>query len=249
MRKKRPPEHENHERWLVSYADFITLLFAFFVVMFAVSKVDAQKVGRFVESVQVAFEYRGVFPNSSPHPIEGSSAGATTIARPSIAPMRVRVADSRGLSRRGAELRTTLEKLIAGSNLAGRVRVRTEKRGIVVSLTEACFFDVGSAAVRQDALSTLHEIGTVLQEAEADVVVEGHTDSTPIRTALFPSNWELSTTRATTILAYLINQLGYDPTRLSAAGYGQYRPVADNATAEGRAQNRRVDVVVLTESI
>ena len=247
MRKKKPPEHENHERWLVSYADFITLLFAFFVVMFAVSQVDAQKLGRFVESVQVAFEYRGVFPNSASQPMDGAGAGMGLAANPVIAPSKTRVTEFTGKSRRSSTLRKTLEEMIATSKLAGRVRVRAEKRGVVVSLTEACFFDPGRAEVRRDALPVLRAIAEVLRDSGQEVMVEGHTDSTPIRTAQFPSNWELSTSRATTILSFLIRDLQYDPTRLSAAGYGQYRPTADNATPEGRAQNRRVDLVVLTE--
>ncbi len=257
MRKKKHPEHENHERWLVSYADFITLLFAFFVVMFAVSQVDAQKMGRFVESVKVAFEFQGVFPSSSGSPMPsagggGGSAGTVGVSRPVVAPPKLRFTASKGsgsggLSPRGETVKRSLEEFIKKSALSDRVRLRTDRRGVTVSLTEACFFDPGSAEVRPDSLTTLQAIAELVRETGTPVAVEGHTDSIPIRTALYPSNWELSTARATKILSYLIRDLGYDPTRLSASGYSEYRPIAGNDTAEGRAQNRRVDLVVLTE--
>ena len=249
MRKKKHEEHANHERWLVSYADFITLLFAFFVVMFAVSQVDSQKMGRFVESVNVAFEYRGVFPESSGLPIPMQGGPAMASMRPSIAPPKLDFAGAHSLSRRGNDVKKAVESMIDRAGLGGKVRVRSDRRGVTVSLTEACFFDPGSAVVRDQARETLRAIGEVLRDTKVPLVVEGHTDSVPIRTALFRSNWELSTARATTILAYLIDDLKFDPARMAAAGYGEYRPIAVNTTPEGRAQNRRVDLVVLTESV
>jgi chemotaxis protein MotB len=233
----------------VSYADFITLLFAFFVVMFAVSQVDSQKVGRFVESVNVAFEYKGVFPTSSAHPIRGEDAAGGGINKPKLVPQKIKLMDPAGggLSRRGAELKHSVEQMLSGSSFAGKVKVRQDHRGVTVSLSEAGFFDSGSALVRPDSIPTLQAISEMLQSTALPILVEGHTDNTPIHTAQYPSNWELSTSRATSIVSYLIETMKYEPTRLSAAGYGEYRPVADNGTIEGRAQNRRVDIVVLTE--
>jgi chemotaxis protein MotB len=247
MRKKKPPAHENHERWLVSYADFITLLFAFFVVMFAVSQVDAQKMGRFVESVNVAFEFRGVFPESSQNPITGDGLAAGVGASAQIAPPKLKLVPDGPASRRATAMRKALEATLRGSALGDRVRIRTDRRGVVVSLTEAGFFDPGSAAVRAEAVATLRALAENLRGAGSPVAVEGHTDNVPIRTLAFPSNWELSTARATTIVRYLIDEMGYEPARLSAGGYAEYKPAGDNATSEGRSLNRRVDLVVLVD--
>lgn len=215
--------------------------------MFAVSQVDSQKMGRFVESVNVAFEYKGVFPNSSSHPIQGAEAGATPSGRPSIVPQKISVAPGVTLSRKGSDLRKNLQKMLKGTPAVLKVKIRQDIRGVTVSLSEAGFFDPGSAKVRPDSLETLRTIGEMLKDTSSPIVVEGHTDNTPIKTAVFPSNWELSTARATSIVSYLIEELRYDPERLAAAGYAEYRPIADNATPEGRGQNRRVDLVVLTE--
>ena len=215
--------------------------------MFAVSQVDSNKRGRFVESVNVAFEYKGVFPTSSAHPIQGADTGASAAGRPNIVPKKVNATTAGATSRRGHDLRKIVEKRLEGSHLAGKVKIRESTRGVTVSLSEAGFFDPGSASVRPDSLPALQTIGELLKDSSSPIVVEGHTDNLPIKTAAFPSNWELSTARATTIVSYLIDELKYDPMRLAAAGYGEYRPVADNATPDGRAQNRRVDIVILTE--
>ena len=239
----------SHERWLVSYADFITLMFAFFVVMFAISQVDAQKLGRFVESVNVAFEMKGVFPESRPQPIVASpSTGGGIGVRPNLAPPKITVVTGTIPSRRSSEVRRALQRMLLRSRLQDKLRVRLDRRGVTVSLSEAGFFDTGSAQVRADALPTLHDLAETLKVADAPIAVEGHTDNVPISTQQFPSNWELSTVRATTIVRYLVEQQGYDPLRLSATGFAEYRPVGDNATADGRALNRRVDLVILTEA-
>ncbi len=246
MRKKKQTEHENHERWLVSYADFITLLFAFFVVMFAISQVDAAKLGRFVESVNVAFEFRGVFPSSSVQPINPGSPDGSFI--PTVAPPRPKISTDTIPSRRARDLQRALERAIRLTAIEGRARVRIEDRGVIVSLMEAGFFDAGSAEVRPDALEALRRIATELRDAEGPLAVEGHTDSVPIRTDRFPSNWELSTARATAIVRFLITEVGFEPSRLSATGYAEFRPEAGNETSEGRATNRRVDLVLLVGS-
>ena len=134
------------------------------------------------------------------------------------------------------------------SKLQDRIKVRIDQRGVIVSLSEAGFFDTGSAQVRDDAVPTLRDLAVALRSTDSPIAVEGHTDNVPIKTPLYPSNWELSTVRATSIVRYLIEEQGYDPLRLSATGFAEYRPVGDNATAEGRSQNRRVDLVVLTEA-
>jgi chemotaxis protein MotB len=247
--KKKAPEHENTERWLVSYADFITLLFAFFVVMFAISQVDAQKLGRFVESVNVAFEMKGVFPETRVQPLQDMTSGGGGLGvKPTFAPPKIVVLPGTIPSVRAARVRRALERMLLASRIRDKIGVRLDQRGVTVSLSEAGFFDTGSSQMRADALPTLRDLAKALKVTDSPIAVEGHTDDVPISTPLFPSNWELSTVRATSIVRYLIEEQGYDPKRLSATGFAEYRPVADNATAEGRALNRRVDLVILTES-
>jgi chemotaxis protein MotB len=171
-RKKRPAEHPSHERWLVSYADFITLLFAFFVVMFAVSQVDSKKLGRFVESLNVAFEFRGPFPQTSHKAGAGGDKGLigiTTEGAVPLGPMVKSPIDAERTKRliwrreRAGQVRSRIERALAGTPFADKVRVRRTTRGIVVSLAEGGFFDPGSAAVRKDSLSALKSVALALR--------------------------------------------------------------------------------------
>jgi len=231
-RKKKHPEHVNHERWLVSYADFITLLFAFFVVMFAVSQVDSKKVGRFTESFSKAI---GV--DMFPQPGHGLLSGATDGT----------VAAEDG---HGSMLPEELESLKASINqsttaqipLQG-VQVITKRNELVLRLADNLLFESGNDKLEERARAFVSLLAAELRNRRVDIRVEGHTDDRPIRTARFRSNWDLSTARATTIVVRLAAE-GIAPTRLSAAGYGEFHPIASNTTEDGRKQNRRVDLVV-----
>jgi chemotaxis protein MotB len=258
-RRKRSHEHANHERWLVSYADFITLLFAFFVVLFASSQVDRRKVGQLALSIQIAFQEMGVFPASNtqiPLEIDEPMPFATVQAIQNVkhnAELR-RVAsppddslaatsEQTDISTLQAELRDALKNEIALHEVA----LHRESDGLVISLREFGFFDSGSAKIKPESLAALDRIASILAIRTYKLRIEGHTDDIPIHTQQMASNWELSTTRATEIVRILITDHQFSPERLSAAGYAQYHPVANNATPQGRAQNRRVDIVVLTE--
>jgi len=223
--RKREPEdhHDSADRWVVSYADFITLLFAFFTVMYAISRVDSGKLSEFVGSTRGAF---GSDPSASTRPI---IAGIVPIP-PTAA----------GLQRDAA-------RILAAAGAEGAVTVRQDPRGLVLSMGEHVLFDAGMASVKSSSSASLAAVAAVLKKAGCDAVVEGHTDSLPISNARYASNWELSATRATNILARLVLEYNVSPARLSAAGYAEYRPVDSNATPEGRARNRRVDVVLLLE--
>lgn len=222
MRKREPEDlQDSPDRWVVSYADFITLLFAFFTVMYAVSRVDTGKLNDFVGSTRGAF---GSNPSPSTRPIiEG------------IVPIPPIVA---GLQRDAA-------RIIAAAGADGEVTVRQDPRGLVLSMGEEVLFDAGMATVKPSSSASLAAVAAVLKKAQCDAIVEGHTDSLPISNARFASNWELSATRATNTLARLVAEYNVLPPRLSAAGYAEFRPVASNANPEGRARNRRVDVVLL----
>lgn len=256
-RRKRPRAHSNHERWLVSYADFITLLFAFFVVLYASSQVDQRKVGRLALAIQVAFQEMGVFPASTTQvpldinePMPFSTVQAIqnvkhntelgTIASPPEDSLAA-ASEETDLSTLQNELRQALHNEI----VLHEVALHRENDGLVISLREFGFFDSGSATIKPGALPALDRIASILAIRTCKLRVEGHTDNIPIHTAQMASNWELSTARATELVRFLITDHRFAPERLSAAGYAEYHPVASNLTAQGRAQNRRVDIVIL----
>ncbi len=232
-RKKKHPEHVNHERWLVSYADFITLLFAFFVVMFAVSQVDSKKVGRFTESFSKAMGAE-FFPHPGTGLFTGASEGAVTEVEPSA-----------GVPLPEELMQLQASLLVAGSNddLLQGVDVIAKRNELVLRLPDNLLFESGNDALGDRAQQVVAHLAKTLKDTRVDVRVEGHTDDRPIKTARFRSNWDLSTARATVIVARLAAE-GIAPHRLSAAGYGEFHPVTSNATDAGRRSNRRVDIVV-----
>jgi chemotaxis protein MotB len=250
MRNRVPRSRVTHDRWLVSYADFITLLFGFFVVLYAFAKADQKKQLQVSESIDSAFRSLGLFPDVTRHPSAGSSAsaGAETPAIPMnivmgedvLSPARVKG----DLDRLGRELTQTLSNQVATHT----VSIHMGRDGLVISLREAGFFASGSAAPKPETLPTLRQIAASLRRTGYDLRVEGHTDNVPIHTSEFDSNWELSTARATRIARILLDLKSMPPDRISAAGYAEFHPVAPNSTPEGRAENRRVDLVVLPRS-
>lgn len=255
-RKKKHPEHVNHERWLVSYADFITLLFAFFVVMFAASNSDQKKAGQVSKAVQGAFHDLAIFsPTGKIVPLyDGGGVPSNTkavIGNQQSGFDTAQVIPAGGKAESGKsgealkEVKGELQQVLQEELKAGIVRISEDGRGLTVSLAEAGFFDPGSAVMKPKALEILDRIAEKLRILPASIRVEGHTDNTPIHTAQFPSNWELSTARSNHVLQYLLANARIQPMRLSAAGYGEYRPIGVNTTAEGRSANRRVDLVIL----
>lgn len=260
IRRKRPA-HANHERWLVSYADFITLLFAFFVVLYASAQVDQRKVGRLALAIQVAFQELGVFPASTTkvpinmnEPMPFSAVQAIENAKRTTALGRVASPpdDSLGAAAEEASLgtlQTELQDALRHEISIHAVALHRETEGLVISLREFGFFDSGSATLRPEAMPALDRIASILAVRTCRLRIEGHTDNVPIHTAKMASNWELSTARSTELVRLLIVRYRFSPDRLSAAGYAEYHPIASNDTFTGRAQNRRVDVVILTEHI
>ena len=247
-RRKKHAEHENHERWLVSYADFITLLFAFFVVLYASSQVDKRKMGQLADAIQQAFQEMGVFQGKSiAPPTEDGGGGppkptaAAEFAR-LVAPKAVGAdmssADVNGLKRE-------LEAALAPEIQRREIALRIGPEGLVVSLREVGFFDSGSATLRKASEKAFARIAELLRQYPCNIRVEGHTDNVPIHTAQFASNWELSTARATEVTRKFILEYQFAPTRLSAAGYSEYHPASTNATEEGRRMNRRIDLVIV----
>lgn len=225
--RRRPESHANHERWLVSYADFITLLFAFFTTMYAISTVDAQKLRRMAESVQGAFDAHSTAQVLEHVGNQPAAKGGPT--------------DQVGLG--DLEKRLTARLAVAVSDR--RVEVEHDERGLIISIRESGSFAAGSTDLSAPAQELLVDLGSALTDVSNKVLVEGHTDDVPIKTSRFASNWELSTARATNVVRYLLEHSSLPPQRLSAAGYAQYHPRVGNDTPENRARNRRVDIVIL----
>ncbi len=246
-------EVSHRDRWIVSYADFITLLFAFFTTMYAVSTVDAHKLNRIVTAMQSAFAARSVqvAPGIAPTGVAFTAPGIDTIAHPDDAERSLSRASPRELAG-DAGLETTLEQVrqrlvqeLRAELSHGEVTIAIDQRGLLISIPESASFPSGSAVLSDPARALFARIGKQLLPVGNLVRVEGHTDDAPIRTTKYASNWELSTSRATNVVAYLTEAVGMPASRLSAAGYGQFRPRSPNATPAARAANRRVDLVVL----
>lgn len=233
MARKRAEEHGGggggHDgggsmRWLLTYSDLITLLMAFFIVMYAMSNVDKAKYAALAGSLAIAFNQGGgsVVPMPGAGPGFGGGLGNT-------------------LQEAGEEIAADMQDLAD----TGQIRVFENERGIIVSLQGTVLFDTGSADLRPEAQKVLDVVAGKLQELGNYVQVEGYTDDRPINSTLFPTNWELSTRRASNVVRYFTDNKGLPAERFGAMGYGEFRPLYDNTTEAGRAKNRRVDIVIL----
>jgi chemotaxis protein MotB len=258
-RRKKKHEHVNHERWLVSYADFITLLFAFFVVLYSSAHMDNKKAAQLAAAIQGAFQELGVFSGSAPGPIERAEAAAPAPAAEVTETPEMEQIVSAVQSRQGFggssgsgvdvnQLRRELEKALGAEIKKHEIQMRVTPEGLVVSLREVGFFNSGDDELLPDGQPTVTRIAQILNQRKFQIRVEGHTDNVPIHTAKFRSNWELSTARATEVVSLLVERYGFDPRLVSAAGYSEYRPIAANNSEEGRKVNRRVDLVVVARA-
>lgn len=256
-------EHVNHEAWVIPYADMLTLLMGLFLVLWALSNQDLAKLKEFSQSfgqsVGVATA-AGAPSRGGDGVLDGASTPTTTIAvePPSMSAQQVRQATEalereqeradavEGEIARLDQAEATIAAAAAASGVGGSLTFRREERGLIVSIvTDDVLFAPGSASLRPEGLAALDAVAGGLAALPNTVAIEGHTDSIPISNGSFPSNWELSTDRASTVLRYLVDRWGLPPNRLMAGGYADQRPVGDNATPDGRARNRRVDVAVL----
>jgi|WetSurMetagenome_2_1015567.scaffolds.fasta_scaffold243110_2 chemotaxis protein MotB len=247
MNPRNSRSRVSHERWLVSYADFITLLFAFFVVLYAFAKADQKKQAQVSIAIDTAFHSLGIFPASTRLTARGSSAvsGADHSAIPMIILMREDALSPARVRDDLNQIHRELQQSLSDEITRHTVSVQMRPDGLVISLREAGFFRSGSATPRPETLGTLRQIANSLRHTRYDVRVEGHTDNVPVHNAEFDSNWELSAARATRIARMFLDLHAIAPDRLSAAGYAEFHPVASNETADGRAENRRVDLVVM----
>ncbi|MEF8703252.1 MAG: flagellar motor protein MotD [Candidatus Accumulibacter sp. UW26] len=240
-RKRGEEEHDNHERWLVSYADFITLLFAFFVVMYALSSVNEGKYRILSNSMVSAFRSQPV-----------SSTGQTPMLLPAPAPainsplnrMQETVKQQRREKMRNVA--QDILQVMAPLVEQGKVRVLETSRGVSIEINDSILFSPGQALLQPAVVKAMQSVAEVLVAADFPIIIEGHTDNSPISTVQFPSNWELSAVRATTVLR-LFAAAGVAAERLTAIGYADTRPVEPNLLADGRARNRRVTILIDSE--
>jgi len=242
IRRRREEEHENHERWLVSYADFITLLFAFFVVMYAISTLNEGKYRVLSDALVMAFRHDRV--------VTAQSTGMAPINRTTVAlphpPLRPRVVDPlrKDQERKLLDLASKIKDALAPLVKTGQVRLTQLPRGIAVEISASVLFAPGQAALQPDSIAALTAVAEVLNTTPDPVQVEGHTDNVPIASPQFPSNWELASARAASVVRLFV-ATGVSPSRLSATGYAENRPVETNDTPEGRARNRRVTLMII----
>ena len=252
-------------RWVVSYADFVTMLLALFMVMYALSQLDISHMKTFSSSIDRAFDGNSKLPNNSTTNLDEKSR-LLKLFKTTETSVYIDNNNSLTLDTSSKELKKQLSSFenrisIESANFENirktiknefnntqNINVIREPRGLLIRLNDTVLFDRGSDIIKDNALNILDKIAVVLKNETNSIRIEGHTDNLPIKTDKFPSNWELSTARATNIIKYLVEKQKMNPTRLSAAGYGEYMPISGNGTEIERATNRRVDIVVLSSS-
>lgn len=256
-RRRRVEEHDNHERWLVSYADFITLLFAFFVVMYSISSVNDGKyrvlsntlteafvtTARSLQPIQIGEEVRSIEPQVGDLTISDS-------VKPELLPNDPLADESEGNSVVDTKtldaVKSDLATSLAEYSDQGLLNVTRTDRGIEVEMKSSMLFESGSARLSRDALKALRKVILIVKPLANLINVEGHTDNVPISTISFPSNWELSAARSASVVHYFA-KLGVNSSRMAAIGYGEHRPLSSNDTVEGRKNNRRVNLLIMAQ--
>lgn len=229
-RKKISDDQENQERWLLTYADLITLLLALFIVMYSMSQIDAKRFGKMAEA------------------LNGILKGGHSILKNNA---EDQLKTGHGVLKLG-DLRMIQREVQEQTEVKGRseeVLTEITERGLVVHIVESAMFESGSASLRPAAMEILDLVYATIKDSPNHIRIEGHTDDSRINSAMYPSNWDLSAARATEVVRYFIDNHNIDAGRISALGYGEFRPIRPNNSIENRAINRRVDIVVLTREL
>jgi chemotaxis protein MotB len=240
-RRVRYKEQDNHDRWLISYADFITLLFAFFVVMYAISSVNESKYQMFSASLTSAFGNQIVKPEAIVPTSEEDLLLKSLVDR-----RNAKLAEQQQEAMQ--DIAKKINQVMSALIKNGQVSVMQTNRGVAVEINASALFNQGDAILQGGAINTLAEVAEVLKQVDLAIEVEGHTDNIPINTQQFPSNWELSSARASSVVRLFIGH-GLAPRYLKAIGSSANYPVTSNDTAEGRARNRRITVTILSPSV
>lgn len=253
QRHQKKHSEGNKERWLITYADLITVLLIFFIVMYSLSQVDVDKFKALTQSLAAAFGASGsILESPGPSAVEGMAMN-TNPQQTNTNPQQTESIQQQleSIQQQLEEIKSIeqiwieLDAFIEAERLRDRVTASLEERGVVLSFQEEVFFSLGSAELTPEARSLINKVAVVFRESPYYTRVEGHTDDWPINTPRFPSNWELSAARATSVVQELVRGSDFPPHRLSAIAYGEYRPRVPNNTAANRQLNRRVDFVIL----
>lgn len=242
-RRKKRVDHDNHERWLISYADFITLLFAFFVVMYSISSVNEGKYKIFSDSLSLAFNKKD--PTSQEVGLNPQEQFLKNLVDRRTARMGEQ---QRRIQERMKSLSDGLTSMLTPLIKRGQVSVGQGRRGVAIDINESSLFRTGDAALQPEALAVLRQVSEVLMQEDLPIEVEGHTDDIPINTPQYPSNWELSSARASSVVRMMIEN-GLPAARMSVVGLASNQPMAPNDTPENRARNRRVTITILSPDI
>ncbi len=227
MQKKHTAEHDNQERWLLTYSDLITLLLGLFVILYASSQVDMKKYKLVVSAFENVFG-----GGTTAGPLPGNHGVMTA---PSVTPPM----------RQSMEMERKVKSVLGNNLKSGNIMITENERGVTVHFLEKLMFDPGQAQIKSDALPALDTLGFLLSSIPNEIRIEGNTDNTPIHTALYPSNWQLSIARAMNVGYYLMKHYPIEPEKVAIVGYGQYHPLVPNDTPVDKAENRRVDIVIL----
>ena len=241
MLKKKHEEHENHERWLVSYADFITLLFAFFVVLYATSNADTEKQKKLEDSIKLELRLVG----------SGGQDGATRNLEEEVMNLVLPVGSfpKRGGPAEAADyVERALDKSMDKEQRKGKIQeIYHDAVGVRIALAASGFFPNASAKLKTDSLGSLDKLADILKTNQKKVIIEGHTDDTPITDTQYPSNWELAAARAGSVIRYFVRVHKIDPKRFVALSYGDQKPIVPNDSDAHRAQNRRIEIFIVTD--
>ncbi len=249
-RRQRYEEHENHERWLVSYADFITLLFAFFVVMYAISSVNEGKYRVLSDSLVNAFKNvppTAADPLRKDQPLVGAAPKQIILPTPLAESQPQRDARLEDQTRKMQGMAGNIKQSLGSFIDQGKVRVTQSKRGIAIEINDSILFDPARAELQSPSIAMLRAVADMVKGSDNLIQIEGHTDNAPIRSAQYPSNWELSSARAASVVR-LFAEAGVAPQRMVVIGYSDQRPVEANDKIEGRARNRRVTLNILADN-
>ncbi|MEY7999405.1 flagellar motor protein MotB [Clostridium sp. Mt-5] len=234
MKRKRPGKKPDGLRWMLTYSDLITLLMIFFIVMYSMSQVDQSKYKQLSESLSIAM-----------------GGGKSIIGQDNTSSIKddvkkIDTPDStEAEEKKLSELKVQLDKYLKDNGMSKDVSTTIDERGLVVSMNDTLLFDTGKADIRPEFQQELTEMGKILNQLGNYIRIEGHTDNVPISNSEYSSNWKLSCDRASNVTEFFVARAGIQPQKLSAIGYGEYRPIADNSNEAGKAKNRRVDIIIL----
>ena len=237
-KRRRESKGSGSPAWMTTFSDLMTLLLTFFILLYSFSNLDVVKFQNIAKALQSALTGQGaitIFENDSP-------PGDTPLEEMNPSPDHL----SESLSRETKEIYEKVYNFIENEGLEAEVTLRADHRGVIIDIKDTILFDSGEATLKTTSKNILEKVTKLINEFKNNIIIEGHTDNVPMHNRQFPSNWELSAIRATTVVRYFAEERGINPKRLSVGGYGEYNPIAPNDSDENRSLNRRVNILIVT---